>query len=144
MKFQPAALALVSVIVRGASAQSASRPAAVAPPTGTWRGTSTCLVHRSACHDEIVVYRITPMHAADSVTVDARKIVGGEEQEMGVLACRFTSSSGRLTCSIPRGVWSFTVREDSLTGDLRLSDNTRFRDVRTARDRTRSDRHEHR
>ena len=138
MKLQLAALALVSVIAPGASAQSTSRAATVAQPIGTWRGTSTCLVHPSACHDEAVVYRITPMHAADSMAVDARKIVDGGEQEMGVLACLFTPSSGQLACSIPRGVWSFSVRADSLTGELRLGDNTRFRDVRTARDRSRS------
>ena len=144
MKFQLAAVVLVSVIAHGASAQTASRPESVARPIGSWRGTSTCLVHPSACHDEIVVYRITSMRAADSLAVDARKIVGGEEQEMGVLACRLTPANGQLTCTIPQGVWSFSVREDSLTGELRLGDNTRFRDVRAARDSTPSDRQEHR
>jgi hypothetical protein len=102
-------------------------------PVGTWRGTSACLVRPSACNDETVVYRITPMKAADSLSVDARKIVGGEEQEMGVLGCRLTRASGQLTCTIPQGVWQFRVRNDSLNGELRLPDNTRFREVRTAR-----------
>jgi hypothetical protein len=31
------------------------------------------------------------------------------------------------------GVWRFVVRGDSLTGELRLPDGTKFRDVRTAR-----------
>jgi hypothetical protein len=44
-------------------------------------------VHPSACNDEIVVYRVTPKKAADSVTLDARKIIRGAEQEMGVLGC---------------------------------------------------------
>ena len=64
--------------------------------------------------------------------MDARKIVRGEEQEMGVLACVLTPSNG-LTCTIPRGVWHFRVRSDSLVGELRLPDNTKFRDVRTVR-----------
>jgi hypothetical protein len=91
------------------------------------------LVHPSACNDEVVVYRITPMKTADSVAVDARKIVRGEEQEMGVLGCRLVPLSGQLTCTIPRGVWHLRVRNDSLTGELRLLDDTRFREVRAVR-----------
>jgi len=72
------------------------------------------------------------MKAADSVALDARKIVRGEEQHMGVLGCRLAALS-QITCTIPRGVWHFTVRKDSLTGELRLLDNTRFREVRTIR-----------
>jgi hypothetical protein len=79
----------------------------------------------SACNDEIVVYRITQMKAADSVTLDARKIVRGAEEEMGVRPCRFVPSSGGLTCIMARGVWHFSVRNDSLTGELRLRDSSR-------------------
>ena len=125
-------LAVVSLLARGAGAQSPQQPAAMSP-VGVWRGTSTCLVRPSACNDEIVVYRIARTSAADSLTVDARKIVGGAEQEMGVLSCRFTSPNGTLTCAIPRGTWQFRVRNDSLVGELRLPDNTKFRDVRTTR-----------
>ena len=102
-------------------------------PVGTWRGTSVCLVQPSACHDETVVYRITRTNVTDSLTMDARKIVRGEEQGMGVLACRFTSSTGWLTCPIPHGTWQYRVRNDSLVGELRLPDNTKFRDVRASR-----------
>lgn len=102
-------------------------------PVGTWRGTSVCLVRPSACNDEIVVYRIARANTGDSLTMDARKIVRGEEQEMGVLTCRFTSPSGSLTCVLPQGTWRFRVRNDSLVGELRLVDNTKFRDVRTIR-----------
>lgn len=126
---------LAGVLARGASAQSASHRAAPPSPVGTWRGTSLCLVRPSACHDEIVVYRITPTKTSDSLALDARKIVRGEEQEMGVLGCRLAQASGQLTCIIPRGVWRFSVRNDSLTGDLRLPDDTRFRVVRASRAR---------
>jgi hypothetical protein len=102
-------------------------------PVGVWRGTSLCLVRPSACNDEIVVYRITPMKTADSVAIDARKIVRGEEEEMGVLACRLVTGSGQLTCTMPQGVWRFRVRNDSLNGELRLLDNTHYREVRTSR-----------
>src|SRR3954466_6873597 len=105
-------LAVASLLARGASAQSAA-----VTPVGIWRGTSLCLVRPSACNDETIVYRITQLKAADSVSIDGRKIVGGEEQEMGVLACRFTASNGQLTCIVPQGTWRFSVSRDSLVGD---------------------------
>ncbi|MFL5508068.1 MAG: hypothetical protein ACJ79J_00605 [Gemmatimonadaceae bacterium] len=98
---------------------------------GVWRGTSTCTKRPSACHDEIVVYRITRT-TADSLSMDARKIVNGQEEEMGVIACDPTSGP-RITCRMPNGTWHFTVRGDSLVGDLRLPDDSQFRDVRTVR-----------
>ena len=131
MRIRLTALAVASLLARGAGAQAPSRQPTVTTPVGTWRGTSVCLVRPSACNDEIVVYRIARTNAADSLTVDARKIVRGEEQEMGVLTCRFTSPNGPFTCAIPQGIWQFRVRRDSLVGELRLSNNTRFRDVRT-------------
>jgi hypothetical protein len=133
MKIHLTYIALACVLAREASAQAPAHPPAAVGPVGTWRGTSVCLVHPSACHDEIVVYRITQLKAPDSVAVDARKIVRGEEQEMGVLDCRFVQPSGQLTCAMPQGVWQFRVRNDSLTGELRLRNNTRYRDVRTTR-----------
>ena len=132
MRIALAGLAIASVLARGAYAQSPSRQPA-ATPVGVWRGTSVCLVRASACKDEIVVYRIAAAKAADSVTIDARKIVRGAEEEMGVLTCHFASPAGRVTCEMPRGTWQFRVRNDSLVGELRLPDNTRFRDVRTVR-----------
>ena len=135
MRIRLTGLALISLLAQGAAAQSPSRQTAAMNPLGVWRGTSLCLVRPSACHDEIVVYRIARTKAADSLTLDARKIVRGEEQEMGILTCRFTSANGLLTCAIPRGTWQFRVRKDSLVGELRLPDNTKFRDVRTVRAR---------
>jgi len=129
MRIHLTVVALASALAQTAIAQSPTAKTLV----GTWRGTSACLVHPSACNDEIVVYRITPTKVADSLSLDARKIVGGEEQEMGVLGCRLAPPSGQVTCAIPRGIWHFSVRKDSLTGELRLLDNTRFREVRTVR-----------
>ncbi|HUQ18222.1 MAG TPA: hypothetical protein VM099_01305 [Gemmatimonadaceae bacterium] len=114
-------------------AQTPSKSPTAATPIGTWRGTSTCLVRPSPCNDEIVIYRITPMKAADSAAMDARKIVRGEEQEMGVLDCQLLRQSGQLTCKLPRGTWQFRAYADSLTGELLLPDNTRFREVRAIR-----------
>ena len=133
MRIRLGGLAVASLLARAAGAQSPSRQSPAMSPVGIWRGTSVCLVHPSACKDEVVVYRIAHTNAADSLTVDARKIVRGEEQEMGVLTCRFASPDASLTCAMPQGIWQFRVRNDSLVGELRLPDNTRFRDVRTIR-----------
>ena len=126
--FLPAAFLFASV----AGAQSADPRAA---SVGVWRGTSLCLVKPSACHDEVVVYRIAPMAARDSVSFDARKIVNGQEEDMGVLSCVVTIAGKQLTCPIRNGVWYFTIRGDSLVGEVRLPNGTKFRDVRAARSR---------
>ena len=102
---------------------------------GVWRGTSLCLVRPSACNDEVVVYRIARLNTSDSVSIDARKIVNAREDGMGVLACRLTKQGASVTCAMKNGVWHFTVRRDSLVGELRLPDHTKFRDVRTVRSR---------
>ena len=126
------AFAMACLLTRGASAQTQ----APAPnPVGVWRGTSLCRLRPSACKDESVVYRITRVNAADSLSIDARKIVNGQEEEMGLLACVPGASGARLTCMIPNGVWHFTIRGDSLVGELRLPDNRKFRDVSTVRSR---------
>lgn len=127
-------LVVASLLAHRAGAQSAQQQPAAVTPVGTWRGTSMCLVRPSACKDEIVVYRIA-QKGADSLTIDGRKIVRGEEQEMGILTCSFTPPNGRLTCVMPQGTWQFRIRNDSLVGELRLPNNTKFRDVRTIRAR---------
>jgi hypothetical protein len=129
---QLAVVALGLALAQTAIAQSSVQPTKSASPVGTWRGTSACLVRPSACNDEIVVYRIT-MKTADSLALDARKIVRGEEEDMGVLACHSIPATGEITCAIPHGVWHFRAARDSLTGELRLVDNTRFREVRAIR-----------
>ena len=133
MRIRLSALAVVSLLARGAGAQSSSQQPAAMTPVGIWRGTSVCLVRPSACNDETVVYRIAPTNAADSLRMDARKIVRGEEQEMGVLTCLFTPPTKSLTCVMPQGTWQFRVHNDSLVGELRLPDNTKFRVARTIR-----------
>jgi hypothetical protein len=122
--------AIIGCVLAGRlSAQVPVRP----DPVGTWRGTSLCQVRRSPCRDENVVYRITPTSTRDSLSLDARKIVNAAEEEMGVIPCRLDAPSAQIRCTMPNGVWHFTIRGDSLVGDLRLPDGTKFRDVRTMR-----------
>ena len=121
---------VVTLLARRTLAQS---PPVAPNPLGVWRGTSTCLIRPSACHDEIVVYRITQGSVRDSLALDGRKIVNGQEVEMVVLGCRVAQPGAQVICVIPSGVWRFTVNGDSLVGELRSPDNTKSRDVRTAR-----------
>jgi hypothetical protein len=116
-----------------ANAAAAQTDAATPSAVGVWRGTSTCLVQPSACHDEVVVYRITRGNTSDSVSIDARKIVAGKEVEMGVLGCRLDAAANQITCTIPLGVFRFTIRGDTLAGELKTLDGRRFRDIRTSR-----------
>ncbi|HEY4670666.1 MAG TPA: hypothetical protein VIG78_01265 [Gemmatimonadaceae bacterium] len=109
-------------------------PTVTANPVGVWRGTSRCTQHPSACNDETVVYHITRVNTGDSLSVDARKIVNGQEDDMGVIGCH-TVSGTQFRCPMPNGTWYFTVRRDSLVGELRLPDNSPFREIRTARSR---------
>ena len=122
----------IGVLAHGAPAQAQAVPS---PSVGVWRGTSSCLVRPSSCNNDVVVYRISRTQATDSVAVDARKVVDGQEVEMGVLGCGVDAQGRQITCSIPNGVWHFTIRGDSLVGELRLPDSTRVRDVRAARSR---------
>ena len=111
----------------------AQGPAAAANPVGVWRGTSLCRLRPSPCNDEVAVYRITRVKTSDSLSVDARKIVNGQEEEMGILGCRLATSGAQFTCSMPNGVWRFAIRGDSLVGELRLPDNRKYRDISAAR-----------
>src|SRR5882672_8083563 len=123
-------LAAACLLAHGALAQVS---VAASNPVGVWRGTSLCRLRPSPCNDESIVYRITRVNASDSLSVDARKIVNGQEEEMGVLGCRSGASGAQLTCTMPNGVWRFTIRGDSLVGELRLPDNRKYRDISTAR-----------
>lgn len=129
-------LMLVTIVGASAHAQGTGRGNPLPSALGRWQGRSLCLVRPSSCHDEVAVYYITPRPSRDSLAIDARKIVGGDEEAMGVLTCGVApegTGALQLVCAMPNGVWRFQVRGDSLTGSLLLPDHTRFRDVRMAR-----------
>lgn len=107
------------------------------PVLGTWKGESLCQVKPSACHDEVVVYKIkASSEKKDTFTIKADKIVNGERQWMGDLECTSADSSRGLTCELDnkKGVWSFNVRGDTMTGTLKLADGTLFRKVSVRRE----------
>lgn len=131
MSFRTLVIALtIGTTLASRALAQAPHPATV---VGTWRGTSLCTARPSPCNDEHVVYRVTALSSRDSVSVDARKIVNGQEEEMGLLKCGVSAPRAQLTCAMPNGVWRLEVRGDSLVGELRLPNDTKYRDVRTAR-----------
>ncbi len=97
--------------------------------TGTWEGSSQCTVPNSPCHDEHVVYHIKPDTAGpNKFTIDADKIVNGQEESMGTLQCSFTPEKSELFCDTS-GEWRFRVAGDTMTGTLNLKNGTLYRKV---------------
>src|SRR2546423_3014823 len=123
---------IIGLVLSMACSTGCARAQAVtADPAGVWRGTSRCTKRPSACKDEIVVYHVTRVNMSDSLSFDGYRIVNGQEEGMGVIGCRVSGT--QIRCPMPNGVWYFKVRRDSLVGELRLPDNSQYRDVRTAR-----------
>ena len=129
---RPVLLCAISLLVAINAATAQKTNAGV---LGKWKGESLCMVKPSACHDETVVYEITaPSGAKDKLVMNADKIVEGKPVNMGSLDCKYADAPYSITCDVPgRGVWSFTVEGDVMTGMLKLSDGTVFRKVSTKR-----------
>ena len=132
MRIRPpwiATLWLVALVYPISTAGQGARAPAV---MGEWHGRSTCLIRPSACNDEVVVYEIRRDSTyADSLAMQADKIVNGAREWMGTLRCGWHAPA--LACPFRGSWWRFTLRGDTLTGSLDLSDGRRFRDVRVTR-----------
>jgi len=104
--------------------------------TGTWRGRSACEQKESACKDETVVYRVTPVKdRPGSYTVDADRIVDGKALNMGMLEFRYLEQEHALICEYPQGVWRFSVGKEKMDGTLTRRDGSIFRRVTLAKDK---------
>ena len=93
---------------------------------GAWEGESKCTIPTSPCHDEHVIYHIV---ADDRVpgrlSLDAYKVVDGQQELMGTLGCQYRSREAVLTCSgnsVKQDHWEFKVSGDSMTGTLTIGD----------------------
>ena len=114
---------------RGDSSSRASAGVATAAtpadriPTGTWRGTSTCLAHQGRCGEDSVVYRITAIAgASDSASLAPSTIKAHGERSTGELRCRYDLFSAILSCDAPEGVLRLAVRGSELGGRLTRKD----------------------
>ncbi len=129
------ALSLVLGMLASAAAVEASDSSDAGPVLGNWEGESTCTIPDSPCHNEHVVYEIKA-EKAPALAVDAYKIVGGEKQFMGTLACRYLASEQTLRCvgRRPDDIWTIMINGDSMTGTLTVGpDKKLYRKVKVDR-----------
>jgi len=117
---------MLRLLLFAASAIAAQTP----EPVGTWRGTSICAPGHPACHDETVVYRVRA--AGERFEIAASKIVNGQEEFMGNIACDFAPAMHTLNCPTGYGHWCFTLSGRMMTGTLVVR-NELFRNVSVAR-----------
>jgi hypothetical protein len=91
---------------------------------GTWEGGSKCTIPDSPCHDEHVIYEISPEKdkpASAPLKMDGYKVVNGERIFMGTLHCDYDSARKNLSCT-SRGKnfddWQYTLSGFTLQGTL--------------------------
>jgi hypothetical protein len=123
---------LIALLLVAASL-AGEEPTAVA---GTWEGESKCTVAGSPCHDEHVVYEIKQQAEADRFAIDAYKIVSGERDFMGTIACHYQAKESALHCvgRRPDDIWTFTISRNSMSGTLVIgADRQLFRRVQVTR-----------
>ena len=125
--------ARVGVLLLAASLAGARLHAQADAILGTWRGTSICVKEdwNRACNDEQIVYYVTRAPGrSDSVALDARKLVNGVEDPMGVLTLGPDSTgstwSGEWSNARYHLLWTFEVRDTVLSGTLRLLPDRRI------------------
>jgi hypothetical protein len=103
---------------------------------GIWRGQSSCTQKESACHDETVVYRFSPLQEKPgSFSVSADKIVDGKAVNMGILEFQYFEDQQALVCKYAQGVWRLTVDGKEMEGTLTRPDGSLFRRVRLHKER---------
>ena len=88
-----------------------------------------CTVPNSPCHNEHVVYHIKP-DSKDTTrfSIDADKIVNGQEDFMGTLSCVFTAAKNELHCDTASD-WRFIFIGDKMVETLTLKDGTLYRKI---------------
>ena len=111
---------VASAAVSG-QAQGLARAMSAAGITGTWRGESVCLSNRTACKNEVVVYRFEPVAGRSTlITLLADKIAKGQRVPMYKLDFQYDETSHKLSCEFTqghtRGTWEYKVDGDSMEG----------------------------
>jgi hypothetical protein len=104
-------LLLVLLFGRTATAQSFD---------GVWKGTSLCQVKNSPCHDEVVVYYVSKDSTGRSYIMDAKKIVSGKEEDMGLLSFVYDDKQKVFVCVdiVHNARWEFRITGNAMKGTL--------------------------
>ena len=100
-------------------------------PVGTWRGPSICQVKASACRDEDSVYRAAAVAKSETrITLEANKVVDGQEVNMGTSECSYSASTHVLNCPLANGnTMRLTLEGDTLNGAMTRADGTLWRKI---------------
>jgi len=122
-------MGLASILIISAALQLVVVPGKPAIE-GIWRGQSSCTRKESACRDETVVYRFSPLRdKPGSFSVSADKIVDGKSVNMGILEFHYVEDQQALVCKYVEGVWRLTLDGSKMGGTLTRPDGTLFRRV---------------
>jgi len=109
----------------GASAGAANAHAAL---EGVWRGHSVCEDKNSPCHDEVNVYRFSPVTGRPGIfLVTASKVVDGKEIVMGNGEWKYDEAKKAVESEQPRIQLRIDGKE--MEGALRLADGTIYRRI---------------
>ena len=139
-------VALLVALETGVPAPApAPAPAPKAEILGLWKGTSTCtkVEGNEFCHDETIVYNFVDVpDKPATVALKAARIVDGTLVRAFDLYFAYRPDSHDWTCEFDRdtsrGVWTYVIAGDGLTGTATLlPDRTIVRNVtakRTAKD----------
>lgn len=119
-------IANVVWIVALESSMAAPAPEVAAPKSeilGLWKGTSTCtkVEGNEFCRDETIVYNFVDVPSRPAaVTLKAARIVDGVLVRSFDLYVTFRPEKREWTCEFDRdksrGVWTYVVSGDALTG----------------------------
>lgn len=97
---------------------------------GVWRGNSVCVDKNSPCHDEVNVYRFSPVAGkADAFLVAASKVVDGKEIEMGSGEFKYDDKTKTVESERPR-IRLTLLRDNWMEGALSLEDGKEYRKIR--------------
>jgi hypothetical protein len=95
---------------------------------GVWRGNSVCEDKKSACHDEVNVYRFAAITGkANAFTVTASKVVGGKEIVMGSGEWKYDEEAKAVTCEKP--AIRMVIDGKKMEGALKLDNGTVYRRI---------------
>ena len=97
---------------------------------GVWRGTSLCQVKSSPCRDESAAFYVS--HTGETYHLDMRKVVDGQEQDIGTIDGRYDANDGILTWATydrqkHPSTWTFTVKDSHMSGRVVTSDGVLYR-----------------
>jgi hypothetical protein len=101
------------------STWSSARPAPQmrASVMGIWMGQSICTGGRSACKNEVVVFRVEAIAGKPGmVTLFADKIIGGKREPMSRMDFQYDRSREALSCEFVKGPMHGLI-ELKMTGD---------------------------